>query len=228
MPQRRGARASAPGRASGGRLRRETSCRLRRRRRLAGGPAGAGLILFCMSVYTQIDSKSKRFREKSRRKCPIGDYGRDRSDASHLRHRSAGAPERGWYNRCQAVRSSVLRNFSRTTLEGRSQESEVSPATGGAGLNGDVTKRPGAEVCCERTGQGARHKSGDSGNATCAAGSQHLSVIRVHPRSSAARCAFLPAQRENQNPILAADERRRTRIKTSKTGVFLKRSECTK
>src|ERR1017187_10496033 len=52
--------------------------------------------------------------------------------------------------------------------------------------------------------------------------------IRVHPRSSAASCAFLPAQRETQTPILAADERRGTRIKTSKTGVFLKRTKCTK
>jgi hypothetical protein len=33
-------------------------------------------------------------------------------------------------------------------------------------------------------------------------------VIRVHLRASAAKYAFLPAQRENQNPILAADERR--------------------
>jgi hypothetical protein len=30
---------------------------------------------------------------------------------------------------------------------------QVSMATGGAGLNGAVTKRQGAEVCCERTGQ---------------------------------------------------------------------------
>jgi hypothetical protein len=32
-------------------------------------------------------------------------------------------------------------------------------------------------------------------------------VIRVYRRSSAAIYAFLPAQRENQNPVLAADER---------------------
>ena len=35
-----------------------------------------------------------------------------------------------------------------------------------------------------------------------------LSFIRVHLCSSAARYAFLPAQREIQNPVLAADERR--------------------
>jgi len=57
-------------------------------------------------------------------------------------------------------------------------------------------------------GLGARHKGGDSGNATCTAGSQHLRVIRVHRRSSAAKCAFVPVQREYENPILAADERR--------------------
>src|ERR1039458_4037144 len=53
--------------AAGGRWSRETSCRLRRRRRLAGGPAGEGLILFCMSVYTQIDSKSKRLSRKPKK-----------------------------------------------------------------------------------------------------------------------------------------------------------------
>src|ERR1035438_3387335 len=35
-----------------------------------------------------------------------------------------------------------------------------------------------------------------------------LSFICVHLRSSAARHAFPPAERENQNPISAADERR--------------------
>jgi hypothetical protein len=49
--------------------------------------------------------------------------------------------------------------------------------------------------------------------------SSTFSFICVHLRSSAARYAFRPAEHENQNPILAADERGCAQIRTSKTEV---------
>src|SRR5580658_5093964 len=48
---------------------------------------------------------------------PASDYRLGRNEASRLRHRSAGAPGRGWYNCCHTVSGRLLlRDFWRTTL----------------------------------------------------------------------------------------------------------------
>src|ERR1017187_9329739 len=77
---------------------------------------------------------------------------RARRQFGRLLRFAGGSSSRGEQaKRC--ARQELPKRFRHVSSEPHCSRAQVSPATGGAGLNVAVTKRPALEVSCERTGQ---------------------------------------------------------------------------